>query len=126
LYQGKLDDKIVTPANLLVLPLEDTKMLNLQDYSTVGSDLLKGQESFKKVREFHKGTGVELFSTTTNPEVVKMKLNQHFFTSSSFLTSVNYGLIRQKNLFSDTFNNNFFIDETPSSQLLNNYEQNRD
>lgn len=114
-----MDDKIVTPANLLVLPFEDSKFLNLQNFSTIGSDLLKGQEAFKKVREHHKGLGLNLFSTLTDQEVFKTNLNKHFISNASFFSSLNYGLTRQKNLFSASSNSNTsFIDEKPSLQLL--------
>jgi hypothetical protein len=102
-----------------VLPFEDSKFLNLQNFSTIGSDLLKGQEAFKKVREYHKGLGLDLFSTLTDQEVFKTNLNKHFISNTSFFSSLNYGLTRQKNLFSTSSNSNTsFIDEKPSSQLL--------
>jgi hypothetical protein len=84
----------------------------------IGSDLLKGQEAFKKVREFHKGTNIDLFSNSNNQEVVKQRLNQHFFNNSFFLSSTNFGLIRQKNLFSGAVNDTYLIDTFPSSQII--------
>jgi hypothetical protein len=122
LYQGGLDDKLVTPANLLISPLEGSKTLNFFNMSSVGSDLLKGQESFSKVHLSSKSPGTELFTSNYGAATQESKVHQLYSDETNFLNTAGYGFYRQHNLIAAVGTNpNPSLDNFGSKKILSNH-----
>jgi hypothetical protein len=98
LYQGKLDDKVVVPANLLLLPLDNMKSVNANTLSFIGSDLLKGQEAFQKARSVTKSFSTNLFQNFSLQNTLNTDLESFYRNDTLFTGSLHYGLLRQHNL----------------------------
>jgi hypothetical protein len=126
LYQNKLDDKIVTPAHLLLLPTENGKTANFFSCSNIGSNTLKGSESFTKVRNFSKTYTTNLISAPNPISNKYFNIHNVYFNDNNYLNTINYGFNRQHNLISssattnnfstffDSSNNECFLDYTLS------------
>ena len=104
-YQGGFNDKIVTPVSLLVWPTENIKTLGAASSTAIGSDLLKGSESFNKPIESFKSSGAPLFPDLTFASSKHLNLAGYFTDKTSFLVSNGYSLSRQHNLLSTTNTN---------------------
>jgi hypothetical protein len=98
LYQGKLDDKILVPANLLLLPLDNARSINLNSFSFVGADLLKSQEAFSKAKSSTKSFSTNLFQNTSQTSTLAPQIENFYQNDTLFTESLNYGLVRQHNL----------------------------
>lgn len=121
LYQNKLEDKIVTPAHLLLLPTENGKTVNFFNCLDIGSNTLKGSEAFSSVRNSTKAYNTSLL-TLTSPNVSKyFKIHELYFNDNNFLDSANYGIKRQHSLISpSSTTNNFstFFDSNNKDHFL--------
>jgi len=122
MYQNKLDDKPLTPAHLLLLPIENTKFINFLNFSSIGSNTLKGSEAFVKVRNTSKIYNSNLVYSSSDFTNKYLKLNQLYTTDNSFLNTLTYGLRRQHNLISSSATLNTvspFLDFQSASKFLN-------
>ncbi len=120
-YQNKETDAIVTPAHLLLLPLDQKKILNFFNFGNIGSDNLKESTAFKKITSASKTFNSNLVTPLT-PFVGKYKrVNQLHSSENLFNLSNNYGLVRQHNLLSlkaTTSQYNTFLDKNSFNQFL--------
>ena len=120
-YQNKETDLIVTPAHLLLLPLDNKKILNFFNFGNIGSDNLKESSAFKKITCASKTFNSNLVTPLT-PFVGKYKrVNQLHATENLFALSNNYGLVRQHNLLSlkaTTSQYNTFLDKDSFDKFL--------
>ena len=57
-----MSDDILTPAHLLVLPLDNQKLFNFLDFNDIGSNTLKESMAFKKVRTISKTFNTNLIT----------------------------------------------------------------
>jgi len=94
--------------------------LNLNTFSNLGSDLLKGQEAFSKPRLATKSNSINLFQG--NPSLnqgTAVYENLHQDTTH-FSNSMNYGLTRQHNLLTGLNTNvNTTLDKGAADKLAN-------
>lgn len=105
-YQNKNFDQIITPAHLLVLPIDNSKILNFLNFNDVGSNTLYEINAFKKIKMFSKTYTSDLnFSLNTFSAKYK-KFSNLYINDNFFLDSYLYGLKRQQNFL-------------PSSSILN-------
>ena len=120
-YQNKETDLIVTPAHLLLLPLDQKKILNFFNFGNIGSDNLKESSAFKKITCASKTFNSNLVTPLT-PFVGKYKrVNQLHSSENLFNLSNNYGLVRQHNLLSlkaTTSQYNTFLDKNSFDKFL--------
>lgn len=106
-YQNKPQDAIITPAHLLILPVDNFKLLNFLNFNDIGVNPLRETSAFKKIKSFSKTSISEL----TTPSFLSIKHKNLINASASdtvFNESTNFGLKRQHNLIN-------------SSAVLNNY-----
>ena len=121
-YQNKSDDSIITPAHLLVLPLDNSKLLNFMDFNTIGSSTLKESNAFKKIRMYSKVYTTNLVHTSSNFTDKYIKLNSLFFNENELTNSLSYGLKRQHNLTASTATTSIystFLDQKSMDKFLN-------
>lgn len=96
-YQNKSMDSIVTPAHLLLLPLDNYKILNFLNFNDVGMNNLNEPTAFKKIKMFSKTFNTNL-NFLANNYTNKFKTLEALYTSTSlFSDSYLYGLKRQHN-----------------------------
>ena len=122
-YQNKNSDEVITPAHLLLLPLDNQKLLNFLDFNDIGSNKLKESMAFKKIKTISKTFNSNLVSTPTSLTEKYKKINNLYINDNSFLLSSNYGLLRQHNLLSlkSKLNlNNIVLDKQSYDKLLQN------
>jgi hypothetical protein len=97
-YQQKDVDQVVTPAHLLVLPLDNSKLLNFMRFKTVGASVRRDSEAFKRIRSYSKVYSMNLVHTPSVFTEKYIKLNNLVSTSNDVNTAGSYGLQRQHNL----------------------------
>jgi len=127
-YQNRSHDAVVTPAHLLVLPVDNNKMFNFLNFKNIGVDTAKESNAFKKVRMFSKAYTTNLVSVPSDFSDKYVKLNSLYANENDFNDSLNYGLKRQHNLTSTAAtsnNSNAFLDKRSMDKFLNhNFQQN--
>jgi hypothetical protein len=107
-YQNKVSDSVLTPAHLLVLPLDNLKTLNLLNFSDIGINTLNEANSFKKIKMFSKTfTSNLLFIPNDYSNKYKI-FSSLFINDNIYVDSYLYGLKRQHNFLStkSILNNN--------------------
>lgn len=106
-YQNKTQDAVITPAHLLILPIDNFKLLNFLNFNDVGTSALREMNAFKKIKAFSKTSTTELVTSAFSNPHHKSLINE---TTSDliFSESINFGLKRQHSLINN-------------SVILNNY-----
>ena len=120
-YQNKNDDAVITPAHLLVLPLDNTKLFNFMNFNNIGANTLQESNAFKKVRMFSKVYTSNLVHTPSTFTDKYIKINSLYLNENDFNTSLNYGLKRQHNLTSSSATTNTystFLDKNSMEKFL--------
>ena len=129
-YQNKTEDSIISPAHLLVQPLDNAKLFNFMNFKNIGIDNLKESSAFKKIRMYSKVYTTNLIHTPTTFTDKYIKLNSLYCNDNDFYNSANYGLKRQHNLTSisaTTAINSTFLDQNSMNKFLNyNLQYNND
>jgi heme/copper-type cytochrome/quinol oxidase subunit 2 len=120
-YQQKNEDSVVTPAHLLVLPLDNSKLFNFMNFDNIGANALSGSNAFKKIREHSKVYKTNLVATPSTFADKYVKLTSLFVTENDLNNSFNYGLKRQHNLTSTAATANVqatFLDRQSMDKFL--------
>jgi hypothetical protein len=120
-YQNKSSDEVLTPAHLLLLPLDNKKLVNFLDFNDIGSNTLKESMAFKKIKTVSKTITSNLVESPSSLHFKYKKINQTYLNDNSFLIANNYGLTRQHNLLSLKSNlnkNNVFLDKNSFEVFL--------
>nr|ASY95718.1 Cox2 [Paraurostyla sp.] len=99
-YQNKNFDNIITPAHLLILPLDNLKLINFLNFNDVGSTSLHESNIFKRIKTFSKIFNSSLFFSNNNfffkyKKFTNLYINDDFYSESSL-----YGIKRQQNFLS--------------------------
>ena len=113
MYQNKFEDQVITPAHLLLLPLDNNSSLNFINFRDVGLNTLKESSAFSKIRNYTKVYNTHLVHTPSELTTKYLFINKTFMNENSFLSTSSFGLKRQHNLIS-----NSTFSSLPSSTLL--------
>ena len=97
-YQNKTTDASLTPSHLLLLPLDNTRLLNFMNFNDIGQNSLKEASAFKKIRTTSKTYTTNLVVADASTSSRFKKLHDLYKTDNSFLSSTNYSFLRQHNL----------------------------
>jgi len=123
MYQNKLEDRVITPAHLLLLPVDSSSTLNFVNFKNVGLNTLKESSAFSKVRNFTKVYNTHLVSTPSSFSNKYSTLHNVFVDENQSLTSSSFGLKRQHNLASSTSignsNSTLQLDQLSFNRYLN-------
>ena len=125
-YQQKDVDQVVTPAHLLVLPLDNSKLLNFMRFKTVGASVQRDSEAFKRVRSYSKVYSMNLVHTPSVFTEKYIKLNNFISTTNDVNSAATYGLQRQHNLTASAAANgtcSTFLDQPSLDRFLNYVRQ---
>jgi hypothetical protein len=97
-YQNKKTDATVNPAHLLLLPLDQKKIINFLNLSEVGENALEESSAFKKLSTVSKSNSGKLFSPNFFNQSQILKVNTLSLSDNNFFKSSNYNITRQHNL----------------------------
>lgn len=121
-YQNKNFDQIITPAHLLVLPIDNSKILNFLNFNDVGSNSVYEANAFKRIKMFSKTYTSGLNFSLNSFSSKYKKFTNLYINDNFFLDSYLYGLKRQQNFLpsSAVLNNNIsFINLYSINKLIN-------
>lgn len=99
-YQNKGTDAVVTPAHLLLLPLDNYKILNFLNFNDIGANPLSESNAFKKIRSSSKTFTSNLVYNPTNYSGKYKSLTSVYVNDNFFADSYLYGFKRQHNFLS--------------------------
>lgn len=121
-YQNKTSDHVITPAHLLVLPIDNYKLLNLYNFNDIGASPAQELSAFKKVRMFSKiFTSNLVFNINTFSNKYK-NFSQLYLNETLFTDSYAYGLKRQHNFLAINAllnNNTTFLNLASVNKIIN-------
>lgn len=125
-YQNKPYDFVVTPAHLLLLPIDNYKILNFLNFSDVGTNVFHESSLFRQTKMFSKIFHSPLFFAPTTFSLKYKIFSPLFNTESNFFDSYFYGLKRQHNFVSTkAVTNNFStLFNLKNTEKLLNYNYN--
>lgn len=106
LYQAKSSDSVITPAHLLVVPFENTKLFNLFNFNDIGLNSLQESNAFKRIKIFSKSFSSDLHFQDSKFLNKFKKINSYLTSDDSYVNSSSLASKRQHNfLSSKTFIN---------------------
>ena len=106
-YQNKNNDLIVTPAHLLVSPLDNFSLINFFNFNDIGSNPLIESNAFQKIKTFSKTYTSNLNYIPNNFSLKYKKISNSYINDNFVYDSYLYGLKKQHNFLSNfsIFNN---------------------
>lgn len=106
-YQNKAFDHVVTPAHLLVIPLDNYKLINFMNFNDIGANTIYESNAFKKIKMFSKTYTSDLTFLPNNFSNKYKVFSNLYINDNSYTDSYLYGLKRQHNFLSSSsiFNN---------------------
>lgn len=120
MYQNETDDRIVTPAHLLLIPANMSSTSTFLNFKDIGLNTLKESSAFSKIRNFTKAYSTHLVHTPSYFTAKYQKLNSLYTNENSFLNTSSFGHTKQHTLTSvSTLGNDF----TSSSLDLKSFSQ---
>jgi len=120
MYQNETDDRIVTPAHLLLIPANMTATSTFLNFKDIGLNTLKESAAFSKIRNFTKAYSTHLVHSPSHFTTKYQKLNSLYTDESSFLNTSSLGHTKQHTLTSvSTLGNDF----TSNSLDLKSFSQ---
>jgi heme/copper-type cytochrome/quinol oxidase subunit 2 len=127
-YQQKSDNALITPAHLLIIPTDNSKVLKFMRFNEIGTDLLKASTAFKRVRQHSKVYTTNLVHTPTVLTKKYKQLQSLYLTESDLINSHRYGIDRQHGFTSRSaysYLGSTFLDRSSMNKFLKyNYQYN--
>ena len=138
MYQNKTEEQVVTPAHLLLIPVDSSSMSSFLNFKSVGLDTLQASSAFLKIRNSTKIYNSHLVHTPSNLTHKYFNIQNLFVDENNFLSTSSFGVRRQHALASvsalgnshasnlldsnsfDKFLNSNLISNSQSSQDLTN------
>lgn len=120
-YQNKNLDSIVTPAHLLVLPVDSSRLLNFFNFNDIGASALNESAAFKKIKMFSKVYTSSLNYQNSLYSDSYKNLASIFTDDSILFDSYLYGLKRSHNFLSSKSlltSNATFLDTRSTTKLV--------
>lgn len=121
-YQNKTSDQVITPAHLLVIPLDNHKFLNFLNFNDIGSNSIQEVNAFKKIKMFSKAYTTNLVTPTNSFSNKYKNFSKLYINDNMFLDSYLYGMKRQHNFLSSNAilnNQSTFLNLKSANKLIN-------
>lgn len=115
MYQNKTEDRVITPAHLMLVPMDSGKMLNFMNFKSIGLNTLQESSAFAKIRNSSKVYNSHLVHTPSTFTGKYSTINSLYVDENTLLTSSSFGVRRQHNLASASSLGNTF-----ASTMLDN------
>jgi hypothetical protein len=119
MYQNKSEDRVITPSQLMLLPLDSTGTLNFMNFKNIGLNTLQESSAFSKIRNATKVYNTHLVHTSSPFTDKYYKINAIFGDENNYLSSMTFGLKRQHNLASISSLGNAFTSTTLDDNSFN-------
>jgi|FrelakmetLWP11LW_1041352.scaffolds.fasta_scaffold02292_2 hypothetical protein len=111
MYQNKSEDRVITPAHLLLIPSDSGNSINFLNFNNIGLNTLKEASAFSKIRNYTKVYNSHLVHTPSSFTSKYSQLNSMYLDENSYLTASSFGVKKQHVLYAST--------STGSSPALN-------
>ena len=122
MYQNEADDRIVTPAHLLLMPSDPTGLVNFLNFKDIGVSTLRESSAFSKIRNFTKVYSTQLVHTPSTFISKYQKLNSLYINENNFMDTSSFGVSKQHtNSSISTLGNGFvstLLDSKSFAQFL--------
>ena len=108
MYQNEADDRITTPAHLLLMPSDPAGVVNFLNFKDIGINTLRESSAFSKIRNFTKVYSTHLVHTPSTFTSKYQKLNSLYVDENNFLNTSSFGVSKQHSSASiSTLGNSF-------------------
>lgn len=121
MYQNKLEDRVVTPAHLLLVPSDASGMVNFMNFKNIGLNTLQASTAFSKIRNSTKVYNSHLVHTPSTFTNKYHSINNTFSSEDDFLTTSSFGIKKQHNLASTSSLGNSFSSTMLDSASFNQF-----
>lgn len=111
----------MSPAHILVIPTDNSNILNLLSFRDIGLDMLQASLAFKQIRAASRVYTSNLVSSPSSITDKYIKLNNLYFNDANLIGSNNFNLKRQHALTSamaTTSINSTFLDAKSLDKFL--------
>lgn len=121
MYQNKPEDRVITPAHLMLIPLDSGSMTNFLNFKNIGVNTLQESTAFSKIRNSTKVYNSHLVHTPSAFTNKYYSLNSTFSNENDYLTTSSFGLRKQHNLSSASSYGNSFSSTVLDSQSFDKF-----
>ena len=97
MHQNEADDRIVTPAHLLLIPSDSSGVTSFLNFKDIGVSTLRESSAFSKIRNFTKTYSTHLNHTPSSFTSKYHKLNSLYMDENAFLNTSSFGVSKQHN-----------------------------
>ena len=121
-YQNKATDRVITPAHLLVLPIDNHKLFHFMNFNDIGARTAVNSVAFAKIRSASKVFNTNLVHTPSVFLNKYQQISKLLETENKFTDAGVYGLRRQHNLTANAAlnaHNVNFLNKTSFEDFLN-------
>lgn len=120
-YQNKNSDQIITPSYLLLVPSDNNKIINLLNFSDIGSNTLNESNAFKKIKIISKNNSSDLFLSFSKFNSKFNLFSKFAENDNTFFDSSNLGTKRQISFLSSStvaHNSSFSLDSNSLKKII--------
>lgn len=121
MYQNKPEDRVVTPAHLMLIPLDSNSMTNFLNFKNIGVNTLRESTAFSKIRNATKVYNSHLVHTPSTFTSKYYSLNNMFADENNYLTTSSFGVKKQHNLNASSSYGNSFASTTLDLTSFNKF-----
>ena len=121
MYQNKPEDRVITPAHLMLIPLDSGSMTNFLNFKNIGVNTLQESTAFSKIRNSTKVYNSHLVHTPSTFTNKYYSINSTFSNENDYLTTSSFGLRKQHNLSSASSYGNSFASTVLDSQSFDKF-----
>ena len=100
MYQNKSEDKVITPAHLLLVPSDSADVVNFLNFKNIGVNSLNESSAFAKIRNFTKVYNTHLVHTPSSFTNKYSKLKALYGSEDAVLRASPFSITKQQNLLS--------------------------
>lgn len=121
MYQNKPEDRVITPAYLMLTPVDSGNTVNFLSFKDIGLNTLRESSAFAKIRNATKVYNGLLVHTPSNLSSKYASLNSLYVDENSYLSTSSLGLRRQHNLASTASLGNSFLSTSLDTQSFKKF-----
>ena len=116
MYQNKPEDRVITPAHLMLTPVDSGNTVNFLNFKNIGLNTLQESSAFAKIRNSSKVYNSLLVHTPSTLTNKYTSLNSLYLDENSYLSTSSFGLRKQHNLASTSSLGNSFLANSLDAQ----------
>lgn len=120
-YQQSSNESVVNPAQLLLLPFDQKKVVNFMNFGDIGQNSLKESVSFKKIHKMSKTYNSNLFLTGVTRLNSLSYLYDQTTSENAFYKSQGFNFSREHNLLTSkalSSQQSLFLDKSSFDKFL--------